>query len=251
VAATRGPQQLPRYFAELDAWADEHALPVETLAYGSDEDNVVDLREAAAMPLGTALVVHGGFWRAEFTRTTTSALATALAHAGWRTANVEYRRLGPGRYRELLDDVAAAAAAVEPDVAIGHSAGGHLSLWLAGRGLAGAAVGLAAVCDLTAAAEAGIGDDAVREFLGGGPQEAPAAYDDADPARRLPLGVRQVLVHGTRDDRVPLALAARYAAAARAAGDDCRMIELADADHFDVIDPRYGRFTEITAAMPR
>jgi acetyl esterase/lipase len=251
VIATRTPQQLPAFFAELAMWTGEHALPVATVTYGPHEDQVYEVREPARDPRGTALVVHGGFWRAGYTRANTAALATALAHAGWRTVNVEYRRLGAGRYRELLDDVAAAAGAVRPDVAIGHSAGGHLSLWLASRGLARAAVGLGSVCGLTAAARAGIGGDAVCEFLGGGPDEVPAAYDEADPARRLPLGAVQVLVHGTHDDRVPFALAAAYAEAARAAGDDCRVLELDDADHFAVIDPRYERFGEIIEAMPR
>jgi acetyl esterase/lipase len=238
-AQARDPQQLEAFFAELAAWADEAAHPCETLRYGDHEDQVVDLRRAEGP---VALVLHGGFWRAGFAKRNTDAVATALAQAGWTTANAEYRRLGPGAYRELLDDVAAAARLVQPAVAIGHSAGGHLALWLAAQGAVTAAVALGGVCDLRAAAAAGLGNDAVREFLGADPAGVP----EADPAQQLPLGVPQLLVHGTEDDRVPTEHARAYAALA---GDECRLLELEGADHFDVIDPRYADWQAIPNAM--
>jgi fermentation-respiration switch protein FrsA (DUF1100 family) len=140
----------------------------------------------------------------------------------------------------MLDDVAAGARLVGPGVAIGHSAGGHLALWLAAEGGATAAVALGGVCDLADAARRGLGGDAVQELLGG--DDAP----DVDPARRLPLGRPQLLVHGTEDDRVPIEHARTYAVAA---GDECTLLELDGVDHFDVIDPRHERWQEIPAAM--
>jgi acetyl esterase/lipase len=240
----RDPQSLDAFFAELAAWADEAAVPFETLRYGSHDDQVVDLRRAdGPLALGSvALVLHGGFWRAGFTKRNTDALSSALAQAGWTTANVEYRRLGPGAYRELLDDVAAAARLLRPAVAIGHSAGGHLALWLAAQGAVSAAVALGGVCDLRTAAAAGLGNDAVREFLGADPGDVP----EADPAQQLPLGVPQLLVHGTADDRVPIEHARSYA---KLAGDECRVLELDGADHFDVIDPRSAAWQAIPPAM--
>jgi acetyl esterase/lipase len=68
-----------------------------------------------------------------------------------------------------------------------------------------------------------------------------------DPARRLPLGVPQILVHGIEDDRVPIEHARAYAARATAAGDDCRLLEL-HADHFDVIDPRSAAWPAVRDA---
>ena len=41
-----------------------------------------------------------------------------------------------------------------------------------------------------------------------------------------------------RDDTVPLAFSRNYLAAAETKGDDVRLIELEDADHFRLIDPR-------------
>ena len=246
MVATRTPEQLPAFFAELAAWEERAAVPVETVRYGSHPDQELDLRRPAGPgPHPTALVVHGGFWRAGFTRANTAALAVALTAAGWTTANIEYRRLGPGAYRELFDDVRAAARSLGAAVAIGHSAGGHLALWLAADGDAAAAVTLGSVCDLAAAERAHLGQDAVRELFGDEP------YDAYDPARLLPLRVPQVLVHGCHDDRVPIEHVRDYAELASAAGDDCRVVELEDADHFDVIDPRYPGFARIVEAMPR
>jgi acetyl esterase/lipase len=239
----RAADQLPAFFAGLAAWADENAVPFETLRYGDHEDQVLDLRRTDGP---VALVLHGGFWRTGFAKRNTDAVATALAREGWTTANVEYRRLGPGAYREMLDDVAAAARLVQPAVAIGHSAGGHLALWLAAHGATTAAVALAGVCDLGDAASRGLGGNAVQELLGGEPEDVPDAYRDADPARELPLGVPQLLVHGSADDRVPIEHARAYAAAA---GDEARMLELDGADHFYVIDPRYDGWRAIPAAM--
>jgi pimeloyl-ACP methyl ester carboxylesterase len=95
----------------------------------------------------------------------------------------------------------------------------------------------------------GLGQHAVQEFLGGEPSQVPAAYEHADPARRLPLGVPQLHAHGTADDRVPFEHAERYAERARAAGDDCSMLVLDGVDHFDVIDPRTAAWQAIGEAV--
>jgi acetyl esterase/lipase len=252
VSATRSPKQLPAFLTELAAWVDGAAVAVETVSYGPHPDQEIDVRTPPGSgPHPVAVVIHGGFWQPGFTRANTAALATALTLGGWLTANVEYRRLGPGRYRELLADVATAARDLDPDVAVGHSSGGQLALWLAARGAAGAAVTLGGVCDLEAAAAAGLGGGAVRTFLCGGPDDAPAAYAEADPSRLLPLGARQLLVHGVDDDRVPIEHVRAYAERAVNAGDDCRLLELEGADHFDVIDPRYPGFGTILEEIPR
>ena len=134
-------------------------------------------------------------------------------------------------------------------VTVGHSAGGHLALWLAARhrlpeGAPGAgprlrpsgAVSQAGVSDLVAGAEAGLGGGACQALLGGEPGEVPERYAVASPAALLPLGVPQLLVHGARDDLVPPGQSRDYAAAARASGDAVDLVELGDADHFDVIE---------------
>lgn len=243
---------LDALFDDLDAWAAARPVAVETVAYGEHHDQVLELRVPTAPgPHPLALVLHGGFWRAPYTRRSTTALCIALTRAGWATANVEYRRLGPGAYGPMLDDVVAAVhrlAGEGPVVAVGHSAGGHLALWLAAEHAVDEAVALGGVCDLEAAARAGLGDQAVGELLGGLPEEQPDAYRRADPAARLPLGRPQVLIHGSRDDRVPIEHARRYADRAVAAGDDCRLVEV-DADHFDPIDPRSATWATLREVL--
>jgi dipeptidyl aminopeptidase/acylaminoacyl peptidase len=189
------------------------------------------------------------------------ALAGDLHRRGWATSNVEYRRLGApgGGWPGTLEDVAAgvdALAGMGPEldlrrlIAVGHSAGGHLALWLAARpGLPagapgagpevapGAVVALAAVSDLVAAAHLGLGAGATVELLGGAPEEVPERYRQASPRQRLPLGVPQLLVHGELDDRVPVAMSRGHAAAARAAGDAVRLLVAPGAGHPEIIDP--------------
>jgi acetyl esterase/lipase len=244
--------ELPAFFEGLERWAQERDGAAETLAYGEHPDQVIDLRRPSAPgPHRLALVLHGGFWRAGYTRRNTTAFAVALAEAGWASANVEYRRLGPGAFRAMLDDVGAARRRLDgfhPVVAVGHSAGGHLALWLGAEGIVDACVALGGVSDLAAAAGADLGDGAVEELLGGSPDEVPDAYVAADPAARLPLGVPQVLVHGVDDDRVPLAHAVAYAARGRENGDDCRVVEL-DAGHFEPIDPRSRIWPQVLGAL--
>jgi acetyl esterase/lipase len=259
VTSTRSPSELGPFFDDLATWAEGEGGTAETHCYGDHADQELDLAfPAGEGPHPLAFVLHGGFWRTGYTRRNTSAVAAALRRAGWATANVEYRRLGPGAYAPMLADVAAARRFLDGldapldlsrVTAVGHSAGGHLSLWLAAQGGATSVVALAGVCDLDDAARAGLGQHAVQELLGGGPDDVPAAYEDADPARRLPLGVPQLLVHGTSDDRVPFEHAVRYAERARAAGDDCTVLALDGVDHFDVIDPRSQAWVTIAEAV--
>jgi acetyl esterase/lipase len=246
------PAELDRFFEELRGWASARSASATTVTYGDHADQVLDLyRPASGDGAVLALVLHGGFWRAPYTRRNTVALAVGLCEQGWPAANVEYRRLGPGRYRPMLDDVRSARerlASFAQVVAVGHSAGGQLALWLAAEGVVDAAVTLGGVCDLGAAAAQGLGGDAVVELLGASPVEAPVVYREVDPAARLPLGRPHVLVHGLHDDRVPVDHARAYAAQARGAGDDCRLLEV-DADHFMPIDPRSGTWPTVVAAV--
>ncbi len=64
----------------------------------------------------------------------------------------------------------------------------------------------------------------------------PERYAAASPAAMLPLGIPQVLIHGTEDDSVPYTMSESYLADARAAGDDIQLITLEGEDHFVLID---------------
>jgi acetyl esterase/lipase len=253
VSASNPTDSLTELFDDLAAWAENETGPSETLRYGDDPSQFVELRRPAGYgPHPLVLVLHGGFWRAKYTLSTMAAASTALTAAGWASANVEYRRNGPGAYRDMLDDVLAARGCLDaepglgPIVALGHSAGGHLGLWLAAGGAVAGVVGLGAVCDLEDAAAGRLGSRAVQELLGGEVSDVPGAYGEADPGRKLPLGVPQVLVHGVLDDTVPIEHARRYAARA---GSGCRLVELDGVGHFEVIDPRTSAWPAVHSAV--
>jgi acetyl esterase/lipase len=198
-------------------------------------------------PQGAVVVVfiHGGFWRARFGAETIAPIAESCADLGYAAWNLEYPRVGlvgggwPGTARSVRAAVGAAVetAAGRPVILVGHSAGGQLALLSAAEVRVTLVVSLAGVVDLETGARERIGEDAVTGFLGASPDDEPHRYAEASPIRRLPLGTPSVLIHGDADTRVPIAQSRDYAAAAVAAGDPCELVELAGADHFELIDP--------------
>lgn len=224
----------------------------QTHRYGADPSQVADLHApAGGEGWPVAVVIHGGFWRDRYDRTLMDALCADLTESGWAAWNLEYRRLGggggwPATFQDVaagIDHMAAVPAPLDLArvVTIGHSAGGHLALWAASRDRPGvvvaAAVGQAAVSDLAAVARLGLSSGAVEELLGGAPEQVPDRYAAASPAQRLPLGVPILLVHGARDDTVPVALSRDFQLAAIAAGDACDLEIGEHGGHFEHIDP--------------
>ncbi len=253
----------PAELARLTAMGDGR-LVVER--YGEAPEQMGELwppgSGGAAGPHPVAVLVHGGYWRARWRLDLMHAVAADLQRRGIAVWNLEYRRVGSagGGWPGTFEDVAAGFDALhglagryrldlDRVAVVGHSAGGHLALWLAGRARLehgpGArprlqpalAVALAGVCDLVEAARRHLSQDAVLELLGGGPLEREEAYRLGSPAALLPLGIPQILVHGTADSSVPFDISERYAAAARAAGDTCELVALDGVDHFALIDP--------------
>jgi acetyl esterase/lipase len=144
---------------------------------------------------------------------------------------------------ELIDDPGRVVVA-------GHSAGGCLALWVAARhrlpdgapGAAplvrpGAVIAQAAVCDLVSGVAQDLGAGAVLDLMAAGPDDDAAAYALASPAALVPIGVPILLVTGADDDRVPAEQSRAFAASARAAGDDVRLVVVAGEGHFGHLDP--------------
>jgi acetyl esterase/lipase len=231
------------------------------IAYGDDACHFGDLRLPSDTPRAAVIVLHGGFWKAQFDLLHIGHLCAALTEHGYATWNVEFRRVGHqgGGWPGTFEDVRRGAAilpqlGVRTDrvLTIGHSAGGHLALWLAGQPLPFAlrgAVSLAGVADLKRAAELNLGSGATQALLGGEPDEVPERYAEASPRERLPLGIKQVLVHGERDNIVPIDIVEAYAAAARAGGDTVRLHRLANTGHFELIDPLSNAWQTVLDAV--
>lgn len=250
--------------------------PARTIAYGDHPDQVGTLHLPAGdggRPWPVVVLIHGGFWKWGWDRTLMTPLARDLAARGIAAWNIEYRRVGQegGGWPGTLEDVAAAADAV-PDlegvdptrtVTSGHSAGGHLALWLAARHRIGAgqpgtaprlrpraAIAQAGVTDLARGAAEGLGGGACEALLGGTLIDVPDRYATASPAALLPLGVPVLLVHGGRDEIVPSGQSRAFAHAVRATGGTVELVELVEADHFDVIEPAHAAWQAVVDRLP-
>jgi acetyl esterase/lipase len=237
----------------------------DRIPYGSDALQYGEWSlPAGSGPHPVIVNVHGGCWLAEFDISHTRAQARALMEAGFAVWNVEYRRVGNagGGWPGTFLDVACAADHVRVlardhaidlsrVIAMGHSAGGHLALWLASRSriprnsvlhnedplrLCGV-VALAPATGLPVLHARGAFDHVVDRLMGGSPDEHPDRYNAAMPTRLLPLGLRQRLIVG-RHDADWREFSTDYLACAREASDaevDLRVLD--DAGHFEVINP--------------
>lgn len=235
------------------------------IAYAAGDHRFGDLR----VPTGrgshpVVILIHGGYWRARYDLEHLGHLADALRRDGFATWSLEYRRIGNdgGAWPGTFDDIRLGAAHLEQlarthsldrkrVIVMGHSAGGHLALWLAAqkaiplRGV----VSLAGVADLRRAWELKLSRSVVGELLGGPPEQFPDRYAQASPIELLPLRVPQVILHGERDDIVPLEISRRYAEAAAKKGDRAKLVTLPDTGHFEVIDPRARQYSSVRDAI--
>jgi acetyl esterase/lipase len=209
------------------------------------------------------VLVHGGFWRPKWDRSLEVDVACDLAEHGLAVWNIEYRSYDD-RWPATLEDVATAidfgvADAREFGVdtsrsaIVGHSAGGMLALWSISRSdtSAGSAVslrGVAHVFDLAvvtapvaclgSAADDGIGEGAVEQFVGGSPSSVPERYAVSDPSRLTPHShTRIVLIHGSADDEVALSQSQMYATTMAERGIDVTFTVISGGGHYEILDP--------------
>jgi hypothetical protein len=195
--------------------AEDGRRAVRTVAYGPHPSQVGELYVPEGDgPFPVVVLVHGGYWLAMFDRRQVTPLADDLVGGGYAVWNVEYRRLGEpgGGWPGTFDDVAAAVDTLDGlddrlDLAnvqvVGHSAGGRLAKYLAGRGdgkvrLKGA-VSISGVLDLVEADKDRLGsefaDPNAEEPAGVPPVEFPDAnhFDVINPAHESWRAVRDWL----------------------------------------------------------
>ena len=270
--------------------------PDATLAYGADAMHKADLwLPSGPGPHPTVLMVHGGCWQTEIAdRRIMNWIADDLRKRGVAVWNIDYRgvdRTGGG-YPGTFADAAAAADALRghavryrldlrPLVAVGHSAGGHLALWLAAR-LAPAArspgpliprgsplvgadplpidavVSLGGLPDLELAATppgSGCGTEVIERLVGPATLSSRDVYADTSVPRLAPLGIKQVLVNGLQDRIIPTAYAEDYAKKMRAAGDRVEVRMIDRTGHVELVAPETAAWAaavaEIEAALGR
>ncbi len=251
--------------------------PDQRFAYGPDPNQFGELRLPKTRgPHPVAIVIHGGCWRAEYNLNQIASFSAALARNGIATWNFDYRRVGqpgggwPGTFDDIVrgaESLRARARRFDLDlnrvVAVGHSSGGHLALWLAGQRrerrpnvlsamnplpLQGLVV-LAGITDLRRATETEICGEALKRLLGGEPQVFPERFRAASPIERLPLGIPQYLFHGRLDSIVPVEMSEDYVSAAKRHGDRATLTVLPEAGHYELIVPDTPASQEVLAQI--
>jgi acetyl esterase/lipase len=256
------------------------AMPVsvpERVAYGSDPLQFGELRLPRGRgPFPVAVVIHGGCWISHFADLhQTSPLASALTDAGIATWNVEYRKVGdagggwPNMYRDVgaaTDFVRTLAPKYHLDlkrvIVIGHSAGGHLAMWVAARRKLPAdsplrldgtplplrgAVNLDGWPDLQRVIEAGgtsCGEPVLEGLIGGKLPEKSANFRQASVTDLLPLGVKQISL--VRAEEVA---GHAYEIAAKRAGDPIQVIALPEVVHMDFVAPPSAAWPAVKNAV--
>jgi acetyl esterase/lipase len=247
-------------------------------------DLYLPLTGGGAKRLPLIVFIHGGWWQSEYNLDYASDCCAALQSQGFAVWSIEYRRVGStgGGWAATFQDVAAGfdhvaqlAKTYPIDltrvVAMGHSAGGHLAFWLAGRhhipeesvlhplhvrsvplagviALAGA-VDLRLTCDLAGYFTFAHDRSEVASLMGGLPAQFPDRYRAGNPGDLLPLSVPQILIQGINDGQIPPQLPARWAELARRQGDPVTVTMVPGAGHFDVVDPASSTWPIVVAAV--
>jgi len=227
--------------------------PDAVIRYAAHEDGILDLHLPGTGGGPLLVLIHGGFWRAAWDRRHTRPLADAFRREGFVVATPEYRRTGDGGgWPATFDDIGTAvgnlpvilddlAVDVTTTTVVGHSAGGHLALWLANEGLPmDRVVALAPVGDLVDAYERDLDGGAVRDLVG-------EPFKEADPARRLTRdpGCEVVVLHGTLDVQVPIENTLGWARDNPYV--DLRVLE--GIEHFGLIDPGSPAWPDVRNAV--
>ncbi len=275
-AAASAVQAAPKLMDWPDLMGRPAPKATAQIAYGPDPLQVAELwRPDGPGPFPTVLMIHGGCWRSGIANLhIMDWAADDLRKRGFAVWNIEYRGIDRpgGGYPGTFQDVNAAADAMlahardyglktDKLVVLGHSAGGHLALWLAARAKVPAksplkdprrlpvswVVSLGGLPDLATAKE-GCGETTVKRLLAGAPSADPLA--DTSPAALLPLKTPSILIHGSLDETSPPSQGKAYVAQARKAGDILAWTyAIHDEGHVEEIAPGSRTWASVAASL--
>jgi acetyl esterase/lipase len=263
-----------------DLLSQEKPTPTETIKIGEGETDIIDLwLPETPGPHPVVIMVHGGCWQKSIAdRTLMNYGAEDLRKRGMAVWNIEYRGVDEagGGYPGTYLDVAKAADALRDyaedynlDLSrvagTGHSAGGHLVTWLAGRkNLAGESplyranpialrgvINVGGLADLELSArvtERSCLGEILDDLTGAPSEQRPDVFVDTSPIHLLPLGIEHVSLSGDLDRISPAGLARDFRNKAAAAGDKASAIISYGNNHTDLIAPDTQSF-ELQAAQ--
>ncbi len=248
-----------------DVVAMEAPAPDLIIPYGEEALQYGHLRlPQGPGPHPVVIFIHGGCWLSAYTIGHVGPLEDGLSRAGFAVWSLEYRRVGddgggwPGTFQDVargVDHLRALAADHPLDlgrvVVSGHSAGGHLALWVAARGklqsdnelyvpdplVVHGVVGLAPAPDLEGLHDAGVCGDVIDGLMGGSPTSVPRRYAAASPMRLTPVPVPQTLVIGTLDTAWGPVGRAYHRRAVEAGDEGITLMEAPQSGHFEMIVP--------------
>ncbi|MFK7937461.1 MAG: alpha/beta hydrolase family protein [Saprospiraceae bacterium] len=275
-------------FTELNVpWSVIAGFPkapfTESFQYGPEELQFGELRmpttTAPTTGFPVAVFIHGGCWLNQFDLNHVSQVSADLQSRGYAVWTPEYRRVGDddGSFPNTFLDAAAAvdhlreiAQGFPLDLnnvnVLGHSAGGHLALWVAARQNIPSdspiytsnplpikkVIALAPITDLAAYdAVRNSCSQAVQPLMGGTAADQPERYQNGSPINLTPLNIPTFLVHGTLDGIVPIQQSEDYRDQAQADGDVAEVIAVEGAGHFDMVSPNSVAWGQVVAALRR
>lgn len=248
----------------------DHPQPNFVYSYASDDSlqyGELWLPEhGASHPV--IVLIHGGCWLDQYPGAElVYYIADDLRSRGYAVWNLEYRRIGypgsgyPGTFLDVargMDYLQTIAGKHRLDlnriVTMGHSAGGHLALWLAMRKNIPASsplyrkdplpvknvISLAGIGDLAYFSHFGApacGDNTVEELIDWSNRGKEAALEDTSPDHLLPFDGKQYLINGVFDAAVPPFIGLQYNEKSKAKNQESELIIIPDSGHFEIIVP--------------
>ncbi|MDF0605273.1 alpha/beta hydrolase [Neisseriaceae bacterium TC5R-5] len=245
--------------------------------YGSDPSQYgyLYLPEKPAKTL--VVVIHGGYWQAKHSLNYIEPACLDLQARDYAVWSIEYRRVGQGGgWQTTSEDVLAAINHLEKIakdypiptqniILLGHSVGAQLAWWAASRAdqpsatfaklqpkVAGV-ISLAGVSDLLLLDKGHRSANKdyvpITNFLGANPADIPETVKQVSPIELLPLGVKQILLHGDMDINVPIGVSTLYKNKAAITGDHVKFITLPLADHFTIVNPTTSFWKQVVTAV--
>ena len=229
------------------------------IKYGNEMSQYGKLYIPKTNCIGVICLLHGGFWTMPYGLDQFDEVAVELFELGFCVWNIEYRRIGEKnhKWRDAFDDVISAinelnnikntysSVALSNVFVAGHSAGGHLAIWLNSQNLkieVKKFIGLSPILDLEMAYYENAGNGAVEKLLHGKPNEFQERYLYGSPIKLTTKNSSELIIHGKMDEYVPIKWSKFYYEKIRQLTDKVQLIELDSCGHMDFIDPKSNAF---------